>query len=172
MSQESPADALRAIAHSYVRPLRDLVTRNLVNNGDTETTSQRIGIINRLNELEAWLNGVTDEDCVPPQPVTTDGSIHVAQFSRNGIAKEPALFANLRELHCWVSAQLDAGTLKLFPRLEGEDVVHHVARLQQLQTMYHKTDRIDTAETWRHGVWHAAEDYLNIWELRLRQSHE
>ena len=42
----------------------DYVNQHMKNDGDTAETSQRICIINAINELEQAINGTTDEDLI------------------------------------------------------------------------------------------------------------
>jgi hypothetical protein len=65
MSKIMTADKLYEIMYSHTEAVRDLTYQYMLDNGDKETECQRIGMINRINALEAQMRGIDDADLKP-----------------------------------------------------------------------------------------------------------
>ena len=59
-------DAIQIEADKYLTALRSLIETQFKADGNTAETSQRINLLNHLNELEYCFNGVKDGDLKNP----------------------------------------------------------------------------------------------------------
>jgi hypothetical protein len=60
------AAAVLNAAEPHLNRLCEIINDHLLDDGDKETDSQRICLLNRLASLEQAFNGVKDEDCIDP----------------------------------------------------------------------------------------------------------
>ncbi len=64
MATQDDVNNLTQKMEALTDSLHKLVECNLVNDGDTEETSQRICLLNRINDLETNINGISVDDLI------------------------------------------------------------------------------------------------------------
>jgi len=62
MPTEQDLNNIKAELEERTEALRHLVEWYLKNDGDTEETSQRLCLLNRISDVETYINGITVDD--------------------------------------------------------------------------------------------------------------
>lgn len=62
MSRIMTAKKLQELMYIHTRAVQDLTNRFMANKGDIETECQRVGMLNRIKDLEAQMRGIDDTD--------------------------------------------------------------------------------------------------------------